>query len=42
MNIKDLLDYFTRLRYPSGNGKKLAWTLLLDYPALLHGMTLFG
>jgi hypothetical protein len=34
-NIKDQLDYCTRLRYPSGNGKKLAWISLFDYLALL-------
>jgi ribonuclease HI len=34
-NIKDQLDYCTSLRYTSGNGKKLAWISLLDYPALL-------
>jgi hypothetical protein len=31
-------NYCTHLRYPSGNGKKLAWISLLDYPALLQGM----
>jgi hypothetical protein len=41
-NIKDLVDYCTRLRYLSRNGKKLVWILLLDYPAPLLGMTLFG
>jgi hypothetical protein len=31
-----------RLRYQSGNGKRLAWTSLLDYPAHLLGMILYG
>jgi hypothetical protein len=41
-NIKDPLDYYTRLRFLSGNGKKLAWILLLDYPALQQDRLYLG
>jgi hypothetical protein len=29
LNTRDQLDYCTHLRYPSGSGKRLVWTLLI-------------
>jgi hypothetical protein len=42
LNTRGQLDYCTRLRYPSGSGKRLIWTSLLDCLASREDMILYG